>query len=336
LTLPAAGRSIAGMGKLAWALLLLAPDPVAGAEITHDAVGCLVAERFPRLEARVVPADGVARVRLSFRPEGGTYWYSVVMNPEGEVFAGVLPKPRKSLKGLRYYIEATDRELRTTRTAEHEVLVASGPAACQDAKVATSLASAQVALEVPAGAPAVPAGFSSAGIGAAAAGVVAGAATGAAVAGAAAGGGGATTVLLVAGGVAAAAGAAVVATGGLGGGDEDGSQDGSTGGPTVYELTFGPPPGVDIRACTSAANAVTVSQTRVTVGSDGRFDTLQPGNSFRWMGQVNDTSFTGSLSCVNVAISGPFNATGSRAAYQGEWTFATQGGVFTATRVSGP
>jgi hypothetical protein len=325
------------MKRLVWAVLLFTTDPVGGAEITHDAIGCLVAERFPRLEARVVPAEAVARVRLSFRPESGRYWYSVQMKPEGDVFAGVLPKPRAGLKGLRYYIEATDHELRTTRTAEHEVLVAAGPAACQDARVAGSLASAEVALEVPAGAPTVPAGFSSAGIAAAAAGVVAGAATGAAVAGAAAGGGGASTALLVAGGVAAAAGAAVVATGALGG-DEDGSQDGSPAGPSVYELTFGPPPGVDIRACTSSPNAVTVSQTRVTVGSDGRFDTLQPGagNAFRWMGQVSDTSFTGTLSCVNVAISGPFNATGSRAAYQGEWTFGSQRGPFTVTRVSGP
>ncbi len=318
-------------------MLLLTTAPAYATEITHDAIGCLVAERFPRLEARVVPAEGVARVRLSFRSESGRHWYSVVMKPEGDVFAGVLPQPEKSLKSFRYYIEATDRELRTARTAEHEVRVATGPAACQDAKVASSLASAEVALEVPAGAPAVPAGFSSAGIGASVAGVVAGAATGAAVGGAAAGGGGATTALLVAGGVAAAAGAAVVATGALGGGDEGGPQGPPDGiGGRKYDLSFGPPPGVQLAVCVPPSNSSLFCCGRVSLDSNGRFDTFQPGNSFRLMGQVNDTSFTGTLSCVNVAVSGPFNATGSPDGYQGEWTFGSQRGVLTVTRVPAP
>jgi hypothetical protein len=225
-----------------------------------------------------------------------------------------------------------DQELRTARTAEHEVRVAAGAAACQDAKVASSLASAEVALEVPAGAPAVPAGFSGAGLGASAAGVVAGVATGAAVSGAAAGGGGATTVLPVAGGV-AAAGAAVVATGALGEGDDEGGPPDGSSEPRVYELSFGPSPGVDFGVCNSPPSSNPVCCLRVTAGSDGHFDTLQPGNGFRVMGDSTGTSFTGTLSCVNVAISGPFNASGSLDGYQGDWSLGSQRGVLTVTRV---
>jgi hypothetical protein len=135
------------MRARSWPLVVLFfVPPAVGAEIDHAGVGCVVADQFPRLEARVTPAGDVARARLSFRPEGGKHWYSVVMKADGERFAGVLPRPRKNLKGFRYYIEATDRHLGTTRTAEHEVLVATGPAACQDAKMAGSVASAAVAL----------------------------------------------------------------------------------------------------------------------------------------------------------------------------------------------
>lgn len=186
---------------LAVASLAAAPvsarDRSASVAIDHAAVGCVVADRFPRLTARVEPVAEVGRVRALFRPAGTEGWYSVLLKAEGDAFAGVLPRPRKELRALEYYIEATDRAFEVARTAEFRVDVVPGPGACPQGKVlAGALASASVVLEAPAGAAPVPAGFAAAGV----AGATAGLPT-AAIVGLAAGGAG------VVGGVAAAAGA---------------------------------------------------------------------------------------------------------------------------------
>ncbi|HYN00994.1 MAG TPA: hypothetical protein VE359_00980 [Vicinamibacteria bacterium] len=55
---------------------------------------------------------------MHFRPAGGPHWYSVPMKAEGGVFAGVLPKPKKSLQKLDYYIEATDTSFGSARSAQ--------------------------------------------------------------------------------------------------------------------------------------------------------------------------------------------------------------------------
>jgi hypothetical protein len=77
--------------------VLTAPAVVQATEIDHKAVGCVVAEHFPRLEARLNPADSVGRARIFFRTEGGPSWYAVAMKREGDVFLAALPKPKKSL-----------------------------------------------------------------------------------------------------------------------------------------------------------------------------------------------------------------------------------------------
>src|SRR5688572_3841421 len=196
-------------------------------EIGHQPVGCAVAERFPRLEARFAPPDAVAVARVVFQPENTLHWYSVAMKPEGSGFAGVLPQPKKELKAFQYYIEVTDKTLGTSRTANYTTTVATTAVACEGKLVAGSLGSASVLLQAPEGAAAVPIGFASTGVvpavaAAAAAGVAAAGATGAAggtgaaAAGAGAGGGGLSTGALVgiaAVGAAAAAAAVVVTRG---------------------------------------------------------------------------------------------------------------------------
>jgi hypothetical protein len=190
-------------GAVAALLLLAVPEAEAAVAIEHAAVGCIVAERFPRIEARFDPAAEVSRARLHFRPAGGPHWYSVPMKAEGGVFAGVLPKPKRSLQKLDYYIEATDTSFGSARTAEYAPEVASGPAACQDKAVAGALSSASVLIEGPAGAPLVPVGFDPEG-------VVAASPT----PGASTGGGLGKTALIVGGVAAAGVGVAVAAGGG--------------------------------------------------------------------------------------------------------------------------
>jgi hypothetical protein len=184
---------------------------VASAEpltIEHSTVGCVVAEKYPRFAARFTPPEAVAKARVLFQPKDAAHWYAVAMRPEGAAFHGILPKPKKSLEAFRYYIEVTDKAASTSRTPDQTATVVGTAAECQGKMVAGALGSASVALEVPAGAPAVPAGFASGGVA-----VAAGAA--AAAAGASAGGGFPTTAVLIgAAGAAAAGGAVVVAKGG--------------------------------------------------------------------------------------------------------------------------
>ncbi len=99
-------------------LVLALPGSAARAEIaiSHDGVSCVVAERFPRFEARIDPAAEVADARVRFRPTGGLHWYSVRMKREGEGFVGVLPQPKKGLQGFSYYIEVTGSALQSART----------------------------------------------------------------------------------------------------------------------------------------------------------------------------------------------------------------------------
>jgi hypothetical protein len=201
------------MRVLAAAILAMtAPAVLSGADlaITHDPVACVLAGRFPELRARVDPADRVAGVRVLFRPSDGAHWYSVRLKREAATFRGLLPRPQKGLGSFVYYLEATGTDLGTARTEEYVPVVAEGAGACEGRAVAASLAAGEVALETTAGAPAVPVGFSAAGVVATAA-----AAVGAAAGTTAATGGGMSTTLLIAGGLAVAAGGAtavVVAT----------------------------------------------------------------------------------------------------------------------------
>ena len=175
--------------------------------IEHQGVACAVAERFPRFEAGVSPVESVAMARVLFQGTSSE-WYSVAMKAQGGSFIGVLPKPKKGLPSFRYYIEVTDKALRTTRTPEFTTTVIESSGACKGGILAGALGSASVVLQGPAGVVALPAGFASTGV---VAGSAAGSTAGASGA-AAAGGGGLSTgaVVGIVGGV-AAAGAGVAA-----------------------------------------------------------------------------------------------------------------------------
>jgi hypothetical protein len=183
------------------AAVTAAPTPAPGLRITHDAVGCMVAERYPQLTARFAPGGRLARARVYFQAEGSAHWYHVEMAADGEGHSAVLPKPKKGTARVVYYVEAADKALAESRTKDHAARVA---AECgSDAAAAVAVPAAPIALGVPSGAPAIPAGFSADGLAGAAA----------------AGGGGVPTTVLAGGGAAVAVGAVVLVAGG--GGCED-------------------------------------------------------------------------------------------------------------------
>lgn len=89
-------------------------------EIDHKAAECVVAGRFPRLLACFAPAAEVAAARIHFRAHDTSSWYFVEMKLEGQCHAGVLPKPRRLLKKLDYYVEVRDRAMKEKRTPEYQ------------------------------------------------------------------------------------------------------------------------------------------------------------------------------------------------------------------------
>ena len=168
-----------------FALLSLASLPTSvfgqGIAIDHKPVACLVAGKYPRLNACLSPASQVSRARVYFRPEDAVGWYYVIMKPEAPCYAGVLPKPTRKLVGKRflYYLDTADRQFNENRTPDTAVEIVADPSGCQKGMpVAPTVTNASVTVF-----PGMPAGM-------VAGGLSTGAAVGIGVAGAAALGGG--------------------------------------------------------------------------------------------------------------------------------------------------
>ena len=153
--------------RCGFALLLLpwaGPLLAQGLNIDHKAVGCIVAEKYPRLNACFSPADQLARARVYFRQEDGPpNWYYVEMKADAPCHFGILPKPKKQLIGKKvlYYVNAFDQKFAENRTVDNEALVVKSEGECRkDVPVAPIAAGAPAAVF-----PAVPAGFAAAGVG---------------------------------------------------------------------------------------------------------------------------------------------------------------------------
>src|SRR6186713_1021367 len=89
---------------------LLGAAPLASAQtsavaVQHDAVGCVVAGKFPILSACFTPASDLAKARVYFRAHGKPHWYYVDMVSDAPCFKGTLPKPKKEIEFLDYYVE---------------------------------------------------------------------------------------------------------------------------------------------------------------------------------------------------------------------------------------
>lgn len=315
----AAGAGTATTGPLAAALTCLseappspAPAPTQewtsqqGPTIEHQPVACAVAEKFPRMGARFSPADTVAAAQILFQGANATEWYAVAMKSDEGGFSGTLPRPKKSLREFRYYIEVTDSALRTSRTTEYTTSVVGSGSECQGKVLAATVASATVALIGPAGAAVVPAGFAATGVVAAGSGVAG--ASGAGGAGA----GGLSTGVLVAGGLAAAAGGIAVAAGASKGGDEgSGSRTAGPSCPSASELaaTSGgllTPSGsvvcTQFLPCTTGSARVCIQDWCSATSCSIYYQTTGGAQSLCSTG-CSSTNISGIQSCVNSFVS---------------------------------
>lgn len=226
--LPASGRrdsrAIAGISRAPVAavgalVLSCGADPAFAQSLAveHKALTCVVAGRHPRVDACFTSGAALARARVLFRAAATPHWYSVDMAAAGACYEALLPKPKKSTKGIEYYVEGVDGESAEGRTSEYAARVADR---CEGQVLSLAApGSALVRVASSPGAPRLPVGFSPDGM-VAAAGSTGGAAAAGAVGAGAAGASGmsAGTIGLIVGGAAVAAGG--IAAAAAGGQDE--------------------------------------------------------------------------------------------------------------------
>jgi hypothetical protein len=111
------------------------PSSPSSTTILHDAIGCFVAGEYPLVDARVEPADKVARARVYFHSGQSNDWFYVEMTPSEAGFVGKLPRPRLEASPITYYILATTTDFGEARTPEISALVVKDKGEC-DRKVA--------------------------------------------------------------------------------------------------------------------------------------------------------------------------------------------------------
>jgi hypothetical protein len=128
------------MGMMA--ALVAAPGLGDAVIITHEPAACMVAGKFPQLEARVEPSETIKSVRAYFHADGASFWSYTDMRSEGGVFRATLMKPSKRAREVYYYFMATEASgVRTSQ--EYLVEVVRDPNRCSDPKrIATSVDSA--------------------------------------------------------------------------------------------------------------------------------------------------------------------------------------------------
>jgi hypothetical protein len=147
------------------AVVALAPSGLRaqGVTIDHKPVGCIVAGKYPKMNACFTPSGKLARARVYFRAEeGGTNWYYVEMKSDAPCFAGILPKPKKNLIGKKvlYYVDAFDQQFTENRTPDNPADVVANERDCKkDIPVAPFVTNASVTVF-----PSLPAGFAAAGL----------------------------------------------------------------------------------------------------------------------------------------------------------------------------
>ncbi len=101
--------------------------------IEHQALRCMLKERFPLVAAAVRPASLVARARVYFTSSAGDEYYSVDLRPVNEQrFEARLPKPRAKAGPVLYFIEVVSSGGVLQRTPEVKVDVIKGGATCPD------------------------------------------------------------------------------------------------------------------------------------------------------------------------------------------------------------
>jgi hypothetical protein len=306
-----------------------APGPSGGPAIDHKGLECLLADQFPRLDARFEPED-VAKPRAYFRAGGTTHWYYVDMTKGAAGFEGVLPKPMATTAKIDYYLEALDRSFVSGRTQEYSPAVVKTKTECGSKMLGAVAASASKVIvgSAASDAPAIPEGFEATGIVTNGSGASSAAASGS------------HTLLFVAGGVVAVGAIALAAKGGSSSSSSGSSSSGSSSSGSGSGSSSG---GVNITGTWSGPLVGTGSTTVNGVGVSCQYnDTVtlqftQSGASLSGTAMATNATATcnvAGFSNTNSGISGtpsPFTGTASN----GQLTLTVPTGSGTTVSVSG-
>jgi PKD repeat protein len=128
---PLKSRFLVHTGALALSLLVPGAALAQGVAIDHTEVGCIVAGKYPKMNACFAPASLVKKARVYFRPETLSTWYYVEMIADAPCFSGVLLKPSKALidKKIFYYVDVQGGG--TGRTPEYAPVVVASEEQCR-------------------------------------------------------------------------------------------------------------------------------------------------------------------------------------------------------------
>lgn len=79
--------------------------------IEHKEVSCVIAEQYPKVDTCLLPGENVGRAYVHFRALDTEPWYAVELAREGPCYAAYLPKPMRSTREIRYYLDVVDRAM---------------------------------------------------------------------------------------------------------------------------------------------------------------------------------------------------------------------------------
>lgn len=113
----------------------------AGPVISVEAPTCLVAGRFPQLEAIISPSVGVAKARLMFKAGPSLNLLSVDMVPGIGNYLGTMTRPAVKDSPVTFFVEASGPSFGQARSTEFKAVVVEREQDCAGRKVARMVSS---------------------------------------------------------------------------------------------------------------------------------------------------------------------------------------------------
>ena len=89
--------------------------------IDHQPVICSIPSKNPRICAYVADDGEIKKVRVYFRAQRQEAFYWSQMSFDGIQYCATLPVPKKSVRGVEYYIWAIDDNFESQRTRTHKI-----------------------------------------------------------------------------------------------------------------------------------------------------------------------------------------------------------------------
>lgn len=89
--------------------------------IDHQPVICSIRSKNPRICAYVADDGEIKKVRVYFRADKQDAFYWSPMSFDGIQYCATLPVPKKSVRGVEYYLWAIDDNFESQRTRTHKI-----------------------------------------------------------------------------------------------------------------------------------------------------------------------------------------------------------------------